>query len=121
MSADGDRRLALVFGVVGAVLLVLDALLRFLFGVVLLVSGHTHAGAGSVGGAVIFLVVGLLIGFFALLGRARSQDRSLAAGIILIVLALVGWLALGFGGSLLAILAVVFTLIAGILFLVAGR
>jgi hypothetical protein len=121
VSTYSDRRLGLTFGVIAAALLVVDAFLRLLFGVVLLASGHAHAAAGSVGGAVIFLVVGLLIGLFAVLGRTRDSERSLAAGVILIVLALVGWLALGFGGSLLAILAAVFALIAGILFLVAGR
>ena len=121
MTADGDRRLALIFGVLAAVLLVLDAVLRFFLGVVLLASGRAHAAVGSVGGAVVFLVVGLIVGFFAVLGRTRDADRSLAAGLVLIVLALVGWLALGFGGSLLAILAAIFALISGILFLVAGR
>lgn len=121
MTADGDRRLGLIFGVVAAVLLVVDALLRFLVGIVFLATGRELAALGSADEAVIFLVLGLVIGFFAVLGRSRGADRSLAVGIILIVLALVGWLALGFGSSLLAILAAVFTLIAGILFLVAGR
>jgi len=121
MSADGDRRLALIFGVVAAVLLVADALLRFLVGVAFLVTGKNFQALGSASEAVIFLVVGLIIGFFAVLGRTRDADRSLAVGVILIVLAIVGWLALGFSSSLLAILAAVFTLISGILFLVAGR
>lgn len=121
MSADGDRRLALIFGVIAAVLLMVDSLLRFVLGVAFFVTGHTFAAVGSVGGAVIFFVVGLVIGFFAIVGRSREADRSMAVGVILIVLAIVGWLALGFGGSLLAILAMVFTLISGILFLTAGR
>ncbi len=121
VTADGDRRLGLIFGVVAAVLLVVDALLRFLVGIVFLATGRELAALGSADEAVIFLVLGLVIGFFAVLGRSRGADRSLAVGIILIVLAIVGWLALGFGSSLLAILAAVFTLIAGILFLVAGR
>jgi hypothetical protein len=121
MTADGDRRLALIFGVIAAVLLVVDAILRFLVGVVFLATGRELAALGSVNEAVIFLVLGLVIGFFSVMGRSRSADSSLAVGVILVVLALVGWLALGFAGSLLAILAAVFTLIAGILFLVAGR
>ncbi|HTZ61107.1 MAG TPA: hypothetical protein VMC82_00435 [Thermoplasmata archaeon] len=121
MTADGDRRLGLIFGVVSAVLLVVDAVLRFLVGIIFFATGREIAALGSANSAVIFLVLGLVIGFFAFLGRSRGPDRSLAAGVILIVLALVGWLALGFGGSLLAILAAVFALVAGILFLVAGR
>jgi hypothetical protein len=111
----------MIFGVIGAVLLVIAATLRFLAGAVLLATGRGFAALGSADEAVIFLVLGLVIGFFAILGRSRDADRSLAAGIVLIVLALVGWLALGFGSSVLAILAAIFTLIAGILFLVAGR
>ncbi len=121
MTADSDRRLALIFGVIAAVLLVVDALLRFLVGAIFLATGRELAALGSANEAVIFLVLGLVIGFFAILGRSREADRSLAVGIILVVLALVGWLALGFAGSVLALLAAVFTLIAGILFLVAGR
>ena len=121
MSAEGDRRLAMIFGVLAAVLLVLASLVRFLVGVAFLATGHQFAALGAGGEAVIFLVLALLIGFFALFGRSRTPDRSVAAGVILVVLAIVGWLALGFAGSLLAILAAVFTLISGILFLVAGR
>lgn len=121
MTAEGDRRLGLIFGVIAAVLLIVDATLRFLVGVVFLATGHGLEAHTSVAEAVILLVVGLLIGFFAILGRSRDTDRGLAAGAILIVLALIGWLALGFESSVLAILAAVFALIAGILFLVAGR
>ncbi len=121
MTADGDRRIALVFGVIAAALLLVDALLRLAFGVFYFVRGRELAALGSTGSAVIFLVIGLVIGFFAVLGRSRGQDRSLAVGVVLIVLALVGLLALGFAGNVLALLAAVFTLIAGILFLVAGR
>lgn len=121
LTADGDRRLALIFGVIGAVLLVAAAAIRLLVGVVLLATGHQLDALGSVNEAVVFLVVGLIIGFFSILGRSRGADRSVTVGVVLIVLALVGWLALGFGSSVLAILGAVFTLIAGILFLVAGR
>lgn len=113
--------MGLIFGVIAGVLLVVDAVLRFLVGFVFLATGRELAALGSVDEAVIFLVLGLVIGFFAILGRSRDADRSLAVGVILIVLAIVGWLALGFATSLLAVLAAVFTLIAGILFLVAGR
>jgi hypothetical protein len=121
MTADGDRRLALIFGIIAAVLLIVDAALRFLVGILFLATGRELAALGSVNGAVIYLVIGLVIGFFSILGRSRGADRSLAVGVVLIVLAIVGYLALGFGASVLALLAAVFTLIAGILFLAAGR
>ncbi len=121
MTADGDRRLALIFGVIAAVLLVVDAALRFLVGILFLATGRELAALGTANEAVIYLVIGLVIGFFSILGRSRGADRSLGVGIVLIVLALVGYLGLGFGGSVLALLAAVFTLIAGILYLAAGR
>ncbi len=111
----------MIFGLIAATLLILAALLRFLAGIVFAVSGRGFLALGSLDGAVILLVLGLLIGFFAILGRSREADRSIAAGVLLVVLAVVGWLALGFGNSLLAILGAVFTLISGILFLVVGR
>jgi hypothetical protein len=121
MSAQGDRHLAVIFGLIAAVLLVVGSILRFFLGVVFLATGHAFLGLGSVASSVIFLVVGLLIGFFAILGRARQTDQSIAVGIVLVILAIVGWLFLGFSSSLLAVIAGVFALIAGILFLVAGR
>ena len=121
MSVRGDRRLGFYFGVLGAVLLVLDALLRFARGVVFLATGFPHAATGSLAASILFVVVGLLIGFFAFVGRHPDPDRSLAAGVILVVIAILGWLVLGFGSSLLAILAGILTIIAGILFLLGGR
>jgi hypothetical protein len=121
MTAEGDRRLGLIFGVIAAALLIVDAVLRFLVGILFLATDRRFAALGSVDSAVIFLVIGLVIGFFAILGRGREADRGLAVGIILIVLALVGLFALGFANSVLAILAAVFALVAGILFLAAGR
>jgi hypothetical protein len=121
MSATDDRGIAFVLGIVAAVLLLISALLHFVVGVALLVTGAAHSGVGSIGSSVVDVVVALLIGFFAFLGRARGSDRSVAAGVVLIVLAVVGWAALGFGGDLLALLAAVLALVAGILFLVAGR
>jgi hypothetical protein len=121
MTAEQDRRIAFILGVLAALLLFIDALLHFLLGIALLITGATHPGAGSFGASVIDVVVALLIGFFAYLGRSRGSDRSVAAGVVLVALAVVGWLALGFGGSVLAILAALLALLAGILFLVAGR
>ncbi|HTW77038.1 MAG TPA: hypothetical protein VMG14_04650 [Thermoplasmata archaeon] len=121
MAAADDRRIGFLFGVLAAVLLLVAALLSLIVGIAFLVTGAFHPAAGSIGASVIEVVVALLIGFFAFLGRGRGGDRSVTAGIVLIVLAVVGWLALGFGGSLLAILASIFALIAGVLFVLAGR
>jgi hypothetical protein len=120
MGARETRRAGFLLGLLAAVLLLVEALIHFAVGVAFLATGRTLGGLGSLGGSVVLVVVALLIGFFAFLGRARGADYAMVAGIVLVVVAIVGWLALGFGGSVLGILAGLFALIAGILFLVSG-
>jgi hypothetical protein len=121
VSYDSNRGLGLLFGLLGAALLVLDGLFEFALGALFLVIRHPVAGVGAVDQAVIFIVLGLIVGFFTIFGRSRGHDETMAAGLVLIVLAFVGWLALGFASGLISLLASVLILIAGILFLVAGR
>lgn len=121
MSADGDRRLGMIFGLIGAAFLVLAGLFDLVGSVVFLAVGHGLRALDALDQSIVFIVVGLLIGFFAVLGRVRGGDRTFVIGLILIVLALVGWLALGFGSGVLAILASIFVLIGGIFYLAAGR
>jgi hypothetical protein len=120
MTDTSTRRLGFLFGILAAVLLVLAAVFQFVLGVVFLTTGRAVGGLSSLGSAIVLVVVALLIGFFAFLGRSRSADYPLVAGIVLIVIAVVGWL-WGFGGGLFGVLAGLFALIAGILFLVSGR
>jgi hypothetical protein len=121
MAAEGDRRLGFIFGIIGGLFLLLAALVRLLLGVVFFATGHAYLGVGSLAQSVIYLLIGLVIAFFAFVGRRPGADRSLAAGVVLIVLSILGWFTLGFGASLLALIGAVFALIAGILFVVAGR
>ncbi len=121
MTAEGDRRIGLVFGVMGSVLIVLAGILRIILGAVSLVLGHGRYALGSWDQAFILIAVGLITGFFSIYGRSGSRDQGLAAGVILIVLAFVGWFALGFGHEILALLGAILILIGGILFLVSGR
>ncbi len=121
MTAQGDRRIAFALGLIAALLLLVTALLHLVVGIGFLVTGSVHTGAGSIGSAVVDAVVALLIGLFAFLGQARGSERSVLAGVVLVVLAVVGWIALGFGGDLFAILAALLALVAGVVFLLAGR
>ncbi len=111
----------MIFGLVGAAFLVIEGLIDLSSGVIFLAFGHGLRAVGALDQAIVFIVVAFVVGFFAILGRERGQDRGLAVGLILIVLAVVGWLVLGFGSGVLAILASVFVLVGGILFVVAGR
>ncbi|MGA8511532.1 MAG: hypothetical protein WB778_02230 [Thermoplasmata archaeon] len=121
MTYRSDRPLGLLFGLLGAALLVLDGIFDFFKGAFFLATHRAGASFSSLDQSIVFIVVGLIAGFFAILGRSRWGDESLAAGIILVVMAVVGWLALGFASGVLAILASLCLLISGILFLVAKR
>ncbi|HTT15119.1 MAG TPA: hypothetical protein VMG81_05000 [Thermoplasmata archaeon] len=122
MSAEGNRRLGLVFGILAAVLLIVDGLVQIVAGVFFLAVGSGFGlVTATLSRAVILFVFGFLFGFLALLGHSRAEDRSLAAGIGLLVLALVGWLLVGLGSGLLGILATILALLAGIFYLVARR
>ena len=121
MPAEPDRRLGMVLGLLGAGLIVLEGLLEGIGGVVFLAVGRSMRALGFLDHALLLVVVGLLMGFFAFLGRSRGSDRSLTAGAVLVVLVIAGWLVLGLASGILALLGSVFVLVAGILFLLSGR
>lgn len=121
MSDGGDRKIAVVFGLLGAVLLVLEGLIDLVRGVVYLAIGRALQAFGPFDQAVILVVVGLVVGLFAALGGRRTEGQGLVSGVVLIVLAVVGWLGLGFGSGVLALLGTVFVLVSGVVFLVVGR
>jgi hypothetical protein len=117
----GDRAIGAVFGLVGAGLLVLDGLVDLIRGVVYLAIGRGTHAFGPFDQALLFVVVGLVVAFFSILGGLRRDDRGLVAGAVLVVIALAGWLVLGFGSGVLALLGSIFVLIAGVVFLVSAR
>jgi hypothetical protein len=120
MTAASDRRLAMILGLISALLLVLDGIVSFARGFAYLALGSGYRAVGAaLGQSVVLVVVGLVVGILSLLGRSPGQDRAVVAGIALIVIAIVGWLALGLGYGVLGILAVVFAFLAGIFFLLS--
>ena len=121
MTAQGDRRLAAVLGILGAVLIALDGLLDLARGVFYVVVGRGDHAYLPFDQALIFFVVGLLVGVFAAMGASREEERALLVGVVLIVIVIVGWLTLGFGSGVLAILGALLVLLAGVIFLVTGR
>lgn len=113
------RSLGRFFGLVAAGLLVVAALVTAVIGVTsFLLTHNTRAGINETSRAVIEFVVGMLVLFFSLVGGRLIPSYTLAAGVVLVVLALVGWLLLGFGGDLLSLFGALFALIAGILLIV---
>ncbi|HYB79781.1 MAG TPA: hypothetical protein VEG66_08515 [Thermoplasmata archaeon] len=120
MAGGGNRGIAFMFGVLGAILLIVAAAADFIGGFVLLAFGSGGHALGAWGRSVIDIVMALLVGLFSVFGRSGDRERTLAAGVVLVVLAFVGWFALGLAGEILALVGVLFALIAGILFLVTS-
>jgi hypothetical protein len=121
MPAESDRRLGMILGLLGAALIVLDGVLRAIAGTIILVIGSQGHALGLWAQAILLLVVGFLMGFFALLGRSRGSDRSLTSGVVLVVLVIAGWLVLGLTNGILSLVGSLLVLVGGILFLFAGR
>ncbi len=121
MSAVGDRRLGFLFALLGAGLLVLSGLLDLATGAVVFALGHGGRAIGYLDPAILAIGVGAIVGLFAVLGHQPDTDRSFAAGAILLVLVLVGWLVLGFASGVLPLLATICILVGALLYLLAGR
>lgn len=117
MSDLTERKLGWGFGLLGGLLIVAGAVVSAVVGTLDLAMGRfTGAfGAGSV--AVLLFVVGALALFFAYLAHRTWSDRPIVAGVLLVVIAAIGWGVTGFGGSLLALLGALFVFLAGLLFL----
>lgn len=121
MSAEENRRVAGVFGLLGGGLLVLDGVVDGIGAAAYFLIGRSDRSIGAFDHAFVLVVVGLLLGFFALFGRSRDRERGLAAGSILVVFAIVGYFVLGFGSSVLSVIGSLLALVGGILFLVSSR
>ena len=119
MAGSGNRGLAFVFGALSAIFFILAAAVNFFGGFFFLFAGSGSHALGAWGRSVIDVVVALMVGLFTVLGRSGDHDRTLAAGIILVVLAFIGWFALGLTGEIVALVGVLFALVAGILYLVS--
>jgi len=102
-------------------LIVVEGLIDFIRGAYSLAIGHPYLALGAFGGFILFVVLGLVFIMFAILGSSRPADRAIAAGVVMVVVALLGILLLGFANGLIGLLGSLFVLIGGLLFLVAGR
>lgn len=121
MNDRGGRGLGLLFGALGGGLIVVEGLVDFVRGAYSVAIGHPYLALGAFGAFVLFVVLGLVFIMFAVLGSSREQDRALASGVVMVVVALLGIVLLGFANGLIGLLGSLFVLIGGLLFLVAGR
>jgi hypothetical protein len=113
-----ERRLGYGFGLLGGALVLLGALVSFVAGTVALVARHPYGALGTMSAAVVLLVVGGIALFFAYLGHRDWSSRPLPSGILLVVLAVIGWAVLGLGANVIALVGLLFVFLAGVLFLI---
>jgi hypothetical protein len=118
MENATEREIGHLFGLIGGVLVLAGGLFATAYGVTDLVLGHAAAAAAALGGAVVLFVVGGLVLLFAHLANHGWEARPVASGVVLVVLALVDWAALGFGPNVLALVGGILALLAGVLYLV---
>ncbi len=116
MAEWTEQRLGYGFGLLGAGLIALGGLVGLVTGAADLALGHPLGALGAVSAAIVLLVVGGLAGFFAWIGRHDWSGRPMASGILLIVIAVIGWAVVGIDASLLALIGSLFVFLAGILF-----
>ncbi|MGI0131467.1 MAG: hypothetical protein ACREDE_07195 [Thermoplasmata archaeon] len=113
-----ERTVGHLFGLVGGLLIVVGGLIAVAFGFANLLVGHVMAGAGALDEAVVLFVVGALVLLFAHLGVHAGKDRSVASGVLLVVLAVLGWAVLGLGTNVVALVGGLLALLAGVLYLI---
>ncbi len=121
MADHGGRGLGFLFGVLGGILVVVQGLIDLVRSAFYLAVGHPFVGLGWLGATVVLVILGLVFIAFAAYGASRTTDRALAAGVVLLVIALLGLVLLGFGNGIIGLLGTVFVIIAGLLYIVAGR
>lgn len=117
MTEWSEQRIGYGFGLLGGILIALGGLVSLIVGAADLVLGHPIGALGAVSEAIVLFVVGGLAIFIAWVGRRQWHDRPVASGVLLVVLAILGWVVLGVGGDLLALLGSLFVVLAGVLYL----
>ncbi|HTW56096.1 MAG TPA: hypothetical protein VMG36_06640 [Thermoplasmata archaeon] len=118
MENTTERAIGHLFGLLGGVLILVGGLVGVVTGIVDLAFGRMFGAAGALGGAVILFVVGALVLLFAYLGEHGWKDRPLTTGVLLVVLAAIGWIGLGLASNLVSLVGGVFAFLAGVLYLI---
>jgi hypothetical protein len=117
MSDLTERKLGWGFGLLGGVLLVAAAIVGALIGTFDLVTGRLNGALNAGAESVLLLAVGALALLFSYLAYRPWRDHPITAGILLVVVAAIGWGVLGLGGSVIALLGALCVFLAGLLFL----
>jgi hypothetical protein len=118
METTTERTIGHLFGMLGGLLILVGGLVAVIYGFANLAVGHALGAAGALSEAIVLFVVGGLVLLFAYLGEREWKERPLATGVMLVVLAVIGWAVMGLGANLLALIGGIFVLLAGVLYLI---
>jgi hypothetical protein len=118
METTTERGIGHIFGLVAGLLVAVGGLIALLFAVANTVLGHPYSAVAAGSEAIVLFVVGGLILLFTHLGEHAWKDRPLTTGVLLVVLAVVGWATLGYGSNVVALIGGLFALVAGVLYLI---
>jgi len=117
MSDLTERKLGWGFGLLGGVLIVVAAIVSVLVGTVDLVTGRFGGALDAGTEAILLFAVGALGLFFSYLAYRPWSDHPITPGVLLVVIAAIGWGVFGLGGNVIALLGALFVFLAGLLFL----
>jgi hypothetical protein len=118
MENATERTVGHLFGLVGGLLILVGGLVSVVFGFANLIVGHPFAAASALSEAIVLFVVGALVMIFAHMGEDAWKTRPVASGILLVILAVIGWSVLGLGSNVVALVGGIFALLAGVLYLI---
>lgn len=120
MTEITESRLGWLFGVLGAGVFALAGVLALLVGVADLALGRGMSSLNAGGEAIVAFVVAGLAFLFAYLGHGTWSQRPLTTGLLLVVVAAIGWVTLvGAGLSVVPLLGAILVFLAGVLILVS--
>jgi hypothetical protein len=112
------RGIAFLFGVVATVLLLLATLLAAVGAIAVAFFGRGGL-EGLLSSGLLSLLLAILTLFLVVYARRGRREEARVGGVVLVVLALLEWFLLGTAGELVGVLAILFTFLAGILFVLA--
>jgi hypothetical protein len=118
MERTTERTVGHLLGLIGGLLIVVGGLVAIAFGTADLVLSRWASAAGAVSEAIVLWVVGGLVLLFSHYGEHAWSDRPVTTGLMLVVLAVVGWAVLGLGSNVVALIGGILALVAGILYLI---
>jgi hypothetical protein len=118
MAEMTEQRLGFGFGLLGGVLIALGGLVSLVLGTADLILGRPIGALNAASEGILLLVVGGLALLFSWLSHHSWSGRLVTSGVMLILVAVIGWIVVGIGSSLLALIGSLFVFLAGVLYLV---